>query len=768
MAQTDTQTRYWIGPWELLPQLNSLKFGDEITRLEPRYVDLLVYLAKHQGEVVATDDIIDKVWNREFVGDHSVYQAIARLRRALGDNAVSPAFIETVPKRGYRLVCEVRHVPPDQADQPSADDVRPAPAAAGMAALPVRSRKLAWIVTPLILAAFAMLLLLSSRPPQDDRLSVLVLPFSNVSTTRDNEVIAAGFAIEMANRLGQLQELRVLGPQSASLVGNKNLAIDDMQTLLDADMLVTGSLRHAGGKLRAVAVLTDLRTQEQVWSQAFERDDRDVFRMQITVSETLADNLERLGYTPHVRGDNAARTYSDGAYEEYLAARYYRFQRSPKDLWKAAEHFEKAVEAEPDFAGAHVGLAKSYLLLSFYADLPLSEALKKAEPHIKKAEGDQFFAARLSAAVGLSHYLQGNYGAAEEQLRKALDKERNFAEAWMWLGLTLRQQGRLKEALPAFSEATRLEPLMPTAAVNLANALALSGEATTGLMQLRKFAALTPPDTRINRAMSDLYLESGQLTSAYRESEIAMSLAPESQLTRAGHVMILAYMQQIEAAERLAKSILAESPTPSHAVQRYLDRAAVAAPRILGTLIDPSRVVELQDKLATPEIEWRQAHARAGLNAYFAGDNDLTRSHLQRALGGRTYPIERTDYDLFLCTALVDAYRRERNAGESKRWLNQCTQSYRFAVNHGWNTVGLRYMAARLEYCGGHRTSAIAMLAAMQDSGFTNIGLLNADPMFRDLRQHKDFRNLSNRVQHLVDSSWIAVAPTDRKASNDG
>ncbi len=580
-------------------------------------------------------------------------------------------------------------------------------------------------------------------------------------------MIAAGFAIEMANRLGQLEDLRVLGPQSASLVSKKNLAIGDMQTLLGADMLVTGSLRHAGGKLRAVAVLTDLRTQEQVWSQAFERDDRDVFRLQMTVSETLADNLERLGYTQRIGGNDAAVAHLDGAYEEYLAARYYRFQRSPKDLWKAAEHFEKAVEAEPDFAGAHVGLAKSYLLLSFYADLPLSEAMKKAEPHLKKAEGDQRFAARLSAAVGLSHYLQGNYGAAEEQLRKALDREHNFAEAWMWLGLALRQQGRLDEALPAFSEATRLEPLMPTAAVNLANALAFSGEVKTGLTQLQKFAALTPPDARVNRAMSDLFLESGQLANAYRESEKAMSLTPESQLIRAGHVMILAYLQQADAAERLATSILAESPTPSHAVQRYLDRAAIAAPRILGTLIDPSRVVALQDKLATPEIEWRQAHARAGLNAYFAGDIEQTKTHLKRALEGRTYPIERTDFDLFLCTALVDAYRSEKDDSESKRWLNQCTQSYRFAVNHGWNTIGLRYMAARLEYCRGHRTSAMTMLAALQDSGFTNIGLLNTDPMFRDLRQHKDFKHLSNRVQHLVDSSWVAITPTDRKSSND-
>ncbi len=100
-------------------------------------------------------------------------------------------FIETVPKRGYRLICEVRHVPPDQTDEQTdeqiTDTARPETAPPATAAPPVRHRKVAWIATSLILAAAAALLFLASRLPQDDRLSVLVLPFSNVSTTQDNE-----------------------------------------------------------------------------------------------------------------------------------------------------------------------------------------------------------------------------------------------------------------------------------------------------------------------------------------------------------------------------------------------------------------------------------------------------------------------------------------------------------------------------------------------------------------------------------------------------
>ncbi|MCP3870798.1 MAG: transcriptional regulator [Gammaproteobacteria bacterium] len=93
-----------LGVWVVRPGSSSLEQSDRVVRIEPRYMDLLTYLAERSGEVVSASDILDHVWSGMVVGDHSVYQGIARLRKVLGDRSDNPLFIETVPKRGYRLL----------------------------------------------------------------------------------------------------------------------------------------------------------------------------------------------------------------------------------------------------------------------------------------------------------------------------------------------------------------------------------------------------------------------------------------------------------------------------------------------------------------------------------------------------------------------------------------------------------------------------------------------------------------------------------------
>jgi DNA-binding winged helix-turn-helix (wHTH) protein len=95
-------SEFRLGEWTVQPALNTIRRDDNRVRIEPRYMDLLVHLARHPSEVVGPDVILQKVWSGQIVGDHSVYQGIARLRRALGDSSRNPRYIETVAKRGYR------------------------------------------------------------------------------------------------------------------------------------------------------------------------------------------------------------------------------------------------------------------------------------------------------------------------------------------------------------------------------------------------------------------------------------------------------------------------------------------------------------------------------------------------------------------------------------------------------------------------------------------------------------------------------------------
>lgn len=119
LKASDAQFR--VGEWTVEPHSNRLSKADQQLLIEPRYMDLLVYLAARSGQVIPQDELIEQVWQGQVVGEHSIYQGIARLRKALGDNPAQPDYIATVPKRGYRLVAPVqRSTPQLPAESPGA------------------------------------------------------------------------------------------------------------------------------------------------------------------------------------------------------------------------------------------------------------------------------------------------------------------------------------------------------------------------------------------------------------------------------------------------------------------------------------------------------------------------------------------------------------------------------------------------------------------------------------------------------------------------
>jgi len=155
-----------IGDWILVPELNLLRHAERNTevRLEPRHADLLCYFAAHAGEVLNADDIIEHVWNRQVVTDQSVYQAIAKLRRAVGDNASAPRYIETVPKRGYRLIATV------DSTADSADSHSPAvPASADTAATAPPNRRRLGLALVLMAIAAVIIAIALQRPGDIER-----------------------------------------------------------------------------------------------------------------------------------------------------------------------------------------------------------------------------------------------------------------------------------------------------------------------------------------------------------------------------------------------------------------------------------------------------------------------------------------------------------------------------------------------------------------------------------------------------------------------
>jgi DNA-binding winged helix-turn-helix (wHTH) protein/TolB-like protein len=757
MPSGDHRNALRIGHWELIPDLNLLRREGLETRLEPRHVDLLVFLAGRAGEVVSADEILSGVWSGLVVGDHSVYQAIAKLRKALGDDASQATYIETVPKRGYRLIAEVSL--PDRPGEPAPPGVEPPGAV--RAPQPWRGMPLRWAALALLLAALGVAALWLS--PEDapseagDALpSLAVLPFTSLSEQTSDRFIAEGFAIELAGLLGETHDLRVLGPISAKLAAQTDLDLAEIGRRLDADLIVSGSLRRSAELLRISATVTDARTGYQRWSRIIERPDGDIFHIQREIAAEIAEALRATLDAAQPEPRLTASPSTRAAYDDFLLGQYHRRIRSPSSLRRALDLFRRALTLNPRLAGAKRDLASTYLLLSFYGDMPLREALAQAEPLLRECLIETPDDGELLAVIGLSHHLNGSHGLAEDYLRRAVSRVPNQAEAWMWLGLAERQQGRLRDAIVAFRHAHDLEPLMVTANANLANALTWSGQPVAGEALLKKLVRTLKDHPQPYRTLSSIALESGDLAGAHQWARTALALDPSDPVSRVGMALTLAYLGQDAQALALVADI---RTTAEHGrlVQSYLDRMTLILPGLpppdLGGLYE----ARLTDSPGVQEIEWRLANARIGLASAFSGNLSDARERLGKSLAGRVDPIERTDYDLFLCTSLVDVLRRLAEGKEAERWLARCRGDSEEAVRRGWDSLALAYVRARLVLLEGSREQALTALDAAVAKGLRNATLLRLDPVFEPLRDQQKFAAVLSRIDTAVQQQWRAV-----------
>ncbi|HEX2464441.1 MAG TPA: winged helix-turn-helix domain-containing protein [Thermoanaerobaculia bacterium] len=253
-----------LGEWHAEPALNRIRRGDdEGVHLEPRVMSLLAYLAERGGEVVGKEELLREVWSGAFVEDVAVARSISALRHALGDDAASPRFIETIPKRGYRLIAPV---------EPAPAVVAPVAAVPTEVAPVDRRRFIAG--RQRLLVASALLLLLGAgaaallhwrhRPVATDvahpMTSVAVLPLRNLSGDPEQQFIADGMTEALTADLSQIRALRVVS--SASLRRLAGSPAREAASGLDVDGLIDGAVSRSGDSLRLTILLIERNGSE--------------------------------------------------------------------------------------------------------------------------------------------------------------------------------------------------------------------------------------------------------------------------------------------------------------------------------------------------------------------------------------------------------------------------------------------------------------------------------------------------------------------------
>ena len=424
-AQSAISDEFLLGDHRIDPAGNEV---DGI-RIERKAMDVLLALVSAAPGVVSVASILERVWPNVVVLDNVVHQAIGQLRKSLADDANAPRFIQTVPRRGYRLIAEVRRE----------SSVTPLPLTPALGTPSSDSSATPRIVT------------------HDDENSICVLPFLNLSGDPSQECFSDGLSAELINQLAMIKELRVIGHTSSFSFKTKTEHPRRLGAILGVRYLLEGSVRRTGERLRINAQLIECPSGFQLWSERFDRQLVDVLRMQDEIAQAVARAMRvtlRVGDTNRRRG-----TSNPTAYEQYLRG---------MDRGLGADRFsaqiarlEEAVQLDPEYSDAWAALAFKRARLRFerpYAERHrIDQAVSAAADRALALDPENYLAleARYLLLPPFGRFIEGE--VLLEHIQALADKQgRNFriplARHLLWVG-------RIREAIDVAQRASDRDPL---------------------------------------------------------------------------------------------------------------------------------------------------------------------------------------------------------------------------------------------------------------------------------------------------------------------
>ncbi len=322
--------------------------------------------------------------------------------------------------------------------------------------------------------------------------SIAVLPFVNMSDDAGNEYFSDGISEELLNLLSKIPEMRVISRSSAFSFKGKDIDIPTIATQLNVAYILEGSVRKAGNQVRITAQLIEARSDTHLWSETYDRELVQIFKVQDEISVAIIAALkERLGLEFEAVSLEIAAVNTE-AHDAYLRGRHLIVQRTKATVEGAVKEFEKAIALDPDYALAHAELAMATLLSSIYGDLTDPEAISKATPHIERSLALDPNLAQAHAAKGFLFRRQREYEEALTHFERATQINPNYSMVHTWMALLLGELGRYKEANPIFESALRLDPVSMVAIINLVASLTRQNRLDDAERELEKLASIAP------------------------------------------------------------------------------------------------------------------------------------------------------------------------------------------------------------------------------------------------------------------------------------
>jgi TolB-like protein/DNA-binding winged helix-turn-helix (wHTH) protein/Tfp pilus assembly protein PilF len=531
---------YEFGPYRIDTGERLLYKGDELVSLPPKVAGTLLVLVQNAGRMVDKGDLLKAVWPDTFVEEGALTRNISLLRKALGDTGEEPIYIETIPKRGYRFLGDVRAV---VASQPVAAVVEePAeiqPVSPGLPAKsPMKWKKPAAILLTVATVAIAVVVIYSIRtgriplagPITASGKVLAILPFRSIEKDDAQDYFADGMTQALITSLARLGKLRVVS--LASEAGGRRDAAAWNAILRDQSVhrVLTGTILRAGGRVRIDAQLIDPGTRAVLWANSYERDAQNALVLESELAEAIAGEIQ-VSITAEDRERLRERPVKPEALDAYLRGRYFWNRRTEEGLRRAVKYFQQAIAIDASYAPAYSGLADSYSLLgSIGTDgMAPNEAMPLAKAAAQKA-------IELDPNLGDAHaslaYVELSYDwdlpAAGREFSRALALNPNSATGRHWYSHYFMAAGDLPKASEQMRQALQLEPLSPSINIGVGWCLYYSRQYDQAIERFRAVTEMDPSLPLAHETLGMAYQQKGQLDEAIEEFKRAAAFSDNS------------------------------------------------------------------------------------------------------------------------------------------------------------------------------------------------------------------------------------------------
>jgi TolB-like protein/Tfp pilus assembly protein PilF len=544
-------------------------------KLQEQPLQLLQVLLEHRSEVVTREELQRCLWPSDTFVDfeHGLYNAIKRLREALGDSAERPRFIETISKRGYRFIGVVEE----------SGDVAPAP------------------------ADFA------------EAESIAVLPFVNMSADPESEYFADGITEEIINVLAHIEHLRVAARSSTFSFKGKHIDRNIIGQRLNVRIVLTGSVRRAGSNLRITVQLVNVADGYHIWSERYDREMIEIFEIQDEIARSVADRLKlTLAADRHHAKPS---TTNIEAYQLYLKGRALLYKRGAGIL-RSLECCQRAVALDPEYALAWAGLADSYTTLGYYGAALPEESMPKSMEAARRAVAFGPSLAEAHNALAMAS-LMGKWdkATAEREFLCALHLNPAYVQARDWYALFYLQQaaGRLEDGVAQAKLAVECDPLSAYANTIFGLTCVYAGKLEEAARVLQRAVELDP-ESYLSRwcLLAGLHVM-GKFDEAIAVGELALAMSGRQAWAIASLATVLADCGKPADAEALYAELMARTRR-GYMQPCQLAIAAAAAGNSDDAIRHAREALEIRDPMAPAffSCRWPQS---ARLRAYLSGQN---------------------------------------------------------------------------------------------------------------------------------------------------